>query len=90
MLKTQSSKEFTLGRKKEALKELHNTCLVFKKVRQYLAVEESSSVVLYNILSNSCRLLRFVDMLVLVHVRNKQVDRVSFVILIKRDGGGGH
>ncbi len=90
MLNTQSSKEFKFGRKKEALKELHNTCLVLTKVRQYLAVEESSSVVLNNILSNSCGLLRFVDMLVLVHVRNKQMDRVSFVILVKRDGGGGH
>ncbi len=87
MLNTQSSEEFKVGRKKEALKKLHNTCLVFKKVvRQYLAVEESS----VQHWSNSCRLLRFVDMLVLVHVRHKQVDRVSFVILVKRDGGGGH
>jgi hypothetical protein len=82
VLNTQSSKEFKVGRKKEALKELHNTFQVLTKVRQYPAVEQSSS--------NSCRLLRFVDMLVLVHVRHKQVDGVSFVILVKRDSGGGH
>jgi hypothetical protein len=46
---TQSPKEVKVGRKKEALKKLHNTCLVLTKVRQYLAVEESSYVVLYNI-----------------------------------------